>query len=177
MGMNFQEWLDATSPEVLEKLAEIEQDRLVLKVIDQLIPIMEKQAEYTAYLIMNKFAEEQEQVEQEQIQEQGLPIKPASGAKDNIENDPVTKSPPGLPINEIIKAIEEAIQVGQPDKIVALVKAIASKFPEAIDDVIKIVKVELQDAGMKRFISLDDAAKIAQELNVLAEGDQKGQEQ
>lgn len=173
----FAEWLAATSPETLEKLAEAEQDRL----IEKLFPLMEKQAEYIVHLI--KLAAEdivQEEAttlppKEEVAQVEGeLPPtnKPITGTKDNIDVDPVTKSEPGIQVNDIIAAVQEAIEKGQLEKITAFVKAVASHYPEAMDDIIKIVKVELQDAGMKQLITIEDVAKIAEELNAIVEGGQ-----
>ena len=174
----FAEWLAATSPETLEKLAEAEQDRL----IEKLFPLMEKQAEYIVHLI--KLAAEEAVKEEDRtevpIQEEGKvvqeellpPKKPITGTKDNIDVDPVTKSDPGIQVNDIIAAVQEAIEKGQLDKITTFVKAVASHYPEATDDIIKIVKVELQDAGMKQLISLEDVGKVAEGLNMIVEGGQ-----
>lgn len=168
----FAEWLEATSPEVLEKLAEAEQDRF----FEKLMPLLEKQAEYTVYLI-KKAAEEMEQEIPSQQQQQAtqeevteLPKKPETSGKDNIDVDPVTKSEPGIKVNDITLAVQEAIAQGQLDKITTFVKAIMSNYPDAVDDVIKIVKVELQDAGMKQIISVEDAVKVSDALNLLLEG-------
>ena len=175
MLYKFKDWLESQSPEVLEKMAEAEQDSLVNKVIDRIMPLLEKQAEYTVYLL-TKIAEGEEEVKEnkEEVPEEvGLPAQPASGSKDNLANNPPTKAPSGLQVNDVKAAIEEAIAQGQASKISSLAKAIASSYPDLITEVIKIIKIELQDACMKQMLEIDEATKISDELNSLIEDGQK----
>lgn len=170
MLFSFKEWLESKDASVLEKMAEAEQDSLVNKVIDRIMPLLEKQAEYTVYLLTKKAEEAEEGGEgNEEVQPVGLPAQPASGSKDNLANDPPSKAPAGLQVNDVKAAVEEAIINEQSSKIPALVKAVASNYPDLIAEVVKIIKIELQDACMKKMLTPEDAAKVSDELNNLLE--------
>lgn len=182
--MNFIEWMQKTSPEDLQKLAEEAQDDLVRKVMDSMIPLFEKQAQYTVHLIKlamedgSPAEEEQEQKEpvqqEEESAEQGsdpIPgaLTPLSGGKDNT--DVVgSETPEGLKATEVSEAVDQAVAAGQPDKIMPFVKAVAQAHPDALNEIVKIVKVCIHDAVMKRTIDPEQAAKIAEELNAIVAG-------
>lgn len=162
--MNFMEFMEKTAPEDLQKLAEEAENDFANKIVDLMFPLLEKQAEYTVALVMEKLAEAGA-IEQ-QIEETPLPASgaPASGASDNSTVEG-TNTPSGLKLSEIQDAVQEAIASGSPDKIIPFVKAIEESRPEYITEVIKIVKVQLHDAAMKKTIDPEVAVQIAQALD------------
>lgn len=166
--MDFKQFLETTSPETLQKLAEDTQNELIDKFKEALMPLFEKQAEYTIYLLKQALedvapTEETPNPGDEQI----VPVSvPSTGAHDNSAV-PGGTSEGGLDVNQLIEAIREAVVAGQASKIVQFVKAIASAHPEAYEEVVKIVKVQLQDAVANTIVPAEEAAAIVQELNNL----------
>jgi len=166
--MDFKEFLEATSPETLQKLAEDAQNEMVDKVVNALLPIMEKQAEYTMYLLKTAL-EDVAPTEAAPISgdEQITPTSvPSTGAHDNTGVD-ASNNEGGLNVNQIVEAIQQAVVAGQAPKIVEFVKAIASAHPDTYSEVVKIVKVQLQDAVANKVLDPEEAANISQELNNL----------
>jgi len=177
--MDFKNFIEQTEPEVLEKLAAEAQDELVRKVIDAMFPLFEKTANYTAHLILEKLAEEvqqeeapAEEVPAEQEQEGGeeAPVKldatPATGNKTNESMNP-SATPGGLKAQDVKDAIDEAMQVGQSDKILPFVEAVMKQYPETANEVIKMVKVALHDGIMKQLIDEESAIAITDKLNAM----------
>jgi len=166
--MDFLEFLKQTSPETLEKLAEDAENETIKKFIDAITPIMEKQAEYTMYLLKQALEDvTPTEASPSAGDEQIVPVSvPSTGAHDNsaIEG---SNTEGGLNVNQIIQAIQEAIVAGQSNKIVPFVKAIASAHPETYEEIVKIVKVQLQDAVMHKVLDPEEAAKVSQEINDL----------
>ena len=81
-----------------------------------------------------------------------------------------SETPGGIVATDVQAAVNQAIEAGQPDKIGQFVKAVASSHPEALFEIIKIVKVVLHTAIMKRKIDPSEAAKVAQALDQLSAG-------
>jgi len=175
--MNFMEFLEKTAPEDLQKLAEQAQDELVNKVMNSIIPLLEKQAEYTVMLI--KQAMEGEEAPQEEKEEQEAAAAQAAmepgtkpGTTQGEDNSEVVGSntPEGLKATDIQGAVNQAIEAQQVEKVIPFVKALASAHPDALTEVSKIIKVCLHDAIMKRKVEPEKAAKVAQELDNLISG-------
>ena len=169
--MDFKEFLETTSPETLQKIAEDAQNELVSKLTDALMPLFEKQAEYTMYLLKTALEDvaptEAAAVSgDEQVTPTPVLTAPVTGAHSN-ENVEGSNTEGGLNVNQIVEAIREAVVAGQANKIVPFVKAIASSHPEAYEELVKIVKVQLQDAVMNKVLDPESSAAIAQELNNL----------
>jgi hypothetical protein len=189
--MDLRTFIEQSEPEVLQKLAAEAQDELVNKVVEAIFPLFEKTAAYTAFLVLEKLAEEikeeapkeneatQEVEEAVEAQDQNAEVTakvneiahtdPAAGNKTNQSMDP-SVTPGGLKAQDIKDACSEAIQVGQAEKILPFVKAIASQYPETINEVIKMVKVELHDGIMKKLVDEETAVKITDELNAMVGG-------
>ena len=81
-----------------------------------------------------------------------------------------SETPEGLKATEVSEAVDQAVAAGQPDKIMPFVKAVAQAHPDALNEIVKIVKVCIHDAVMKRTIDPEQAAKIAEELNAIVAG-------
>ena len=196
--MDLKEFLEKTEPEVLEKLAANAQDELITKVVEAMFPLFEKTANYTAYLILEKLAEEAnakeanvEKAESEEAEKQEPPKTedeavrrnfeenknspdpwtPASGGSNNILVDP-SVTPGGMKAQDVKDALSEALQLGESGKVLPFVKAVAEQYPETVNELIKMVKVELQDAYMKKFIDEETAASLSDQLNEMV-GDVK----
>lgn len=190
--MDLRTFIEQSEPEVLQKLAVEAQDELVNKVVEAIFPLFEKTAAYTAFLVLEKLAEEtkeeapkeetgaapevEEAVEaQDQNAEASAKVNeiahtdPVAGNKTNQSMDP-SVTPGGLKAQDIKDACSEAIQVGQAEKILPFVKAVAGQFPETINEVIKMVKVELHDGIMKKLVDEETAVKITDELNAMVGG-------
>lgn len=155
--MNMKKFLEATDPEMLQKFAEAKEEDL----LEKLLPLLEKTANYTAYLVMEKMAEA--------IEGEVPPgsTTPATGNRTNDQSNPTR--PTGLNIQQVHDAICEAIGTGNSGKIVPFVDAIAKSHPDAINEVIKAVKVELHDGLMKGQIDEEIATQISSALNSMAE--------
>lgn len=179
--MDFMEFIKKSSPEDLQKIAEQAQDEIVAKVMSAMIPLLEKQAEYTLELIKKAMEEgeaqepqeeEKEEPKKEEIEE--MPIEPGTipGTTYGEDNSDVvgSETPGGIVATDVQVAVNQAIEAGQATKIEAFVKAVASSHPEALFEIIKIVKVVLHTAIMKRKIDPAEAAKVAQALDGLAAG-------
>lgn len=91
-------------------------------------------------------------------------VTPATGNKNNYYMDP-SVTPGGLKAQEIKDAISEAIQVGQSDKILPFIKALAQQYPDTVNEIIKMVKIELHDGLMKKMIDEQAAVAITDQLN------------
>lgn len=182
--MDLKTFIEQSEPEVLQKLAAEAQDELVNKVVEAIFPLFEKTAAYTAFLVLEKLAEEENKVApniEEDVEAQNqnaeatakvneiINTNPVTGNKTNQSMDP-SATPGGLRAQDVKDACSEAIQAGQAEKILPFVKAIASQYPEAINEVIKMVKVELHDGIMKKLIDEETAIKITDELNAMVGG-------
>ena len=162
MTLNLKQFLDVTSPETLEKLAQEAQDELVTKVAEALMPLMEKQAEYCAYLVMQKLAETDVNLAEAAAAMVPPDAAPVTGNEDNSQMNPTEGK--GLDRNEIVAAVKEALAANQPDKIIPFVQAIAKQNPALAIEVCKAVKVELHAAVMNKQIEGEKAVEIAQKL-------------
>ena len=162
MTLNLKQFLEATAPETLEKLAQEAQDELVTKVAEALMPLMEKQAEYCAYLVMQKLAEtEANLAEAAAAMAPPADAAPVTG-EDNSQMNPTEGK--GLDRNEIVAAVKEALAANQPDKIILFVQAIAKQNPDLAVEVCKAVKVELHAAVMNKHVEAEKAVEVAQKL-------------
>ena len=162
MTLNLKQFLEATAPETLEKLAQEAQDELVTKVAEALMPLMEKQAEYCAYLVMQKLAEtEANLAEAAAAMAPPADAAPVTG-EDNSQMNPTEGK--GLNRNEIVTAVKEALAANQPDKIIPFVQAIAKQNPDLAVEVCKAVKIELHSAVMNKQIEAEKAVETAQKL-------------
>jgi hypothetical protein len=174
--MDLRRFLEETEPEVLQKLAEDSQNEL----LESMLPLLEKTANYTAYLVMEKLAEILDQHEGAQsVEDSTAPpitggavtedIPQASGSR---ENGNVVANPEsgGLNIQQVHDAVIEAIEAGQPDKILPFVQAVGSAYPTLVNEVIKAVKTDLHDGIMKKTIDEQKAIEISQALNSMVEG-------
>ena len=175
--MDFMEFIKKSSPEDLQKIAEQAQDEIVAKVMSAMIPLLEKQAEYTLELIkraMEEGGEPPAQEEQREEAKEEMPVEPGTipGTTYGEDNSDVvgSETPGGIVATDVQVAVNQAIEAGQATKIEAFVKAVASSHPEALFEIIKIVKVVLHTAIMKRKIDPAEAAKVAQALDGLAAG-------
>lgn len=185
--MDLKEFIEKTEPEVLQKLASEAQDEMVNKVVEALFPLLEKTANYTAQLVLEKIAEElaekkeevseekqnednpnEEKAEQAAVEDENVKIDstPATGNKTNESMDPST-TPGGMRAEDIKNAVSEACEAGQANKILPFVKAVGEQYPDAIQELIKMVKVELQAAFMSKFIDEETATSISDELNAM----------
>jgi hypothetical protein len=174
--MDLRKFLEETEPEVLQKLAEDTQNEL----LESMLPLLEKTASYTAYLVMEKLAEMLDQHEGAQSVEDSTAPPIAGGAVTEAipqtargrENETVVANPEsgGLDIKQVHDAVIEAIEVQQPDKIIPFVQAVSSAYPTLVNEVIKAVKTELHDAIMKKTIDEQKAIEISQALNSMVEG-------
>lgn len=158
MTLNLKQFLEATAPETLEKLAQEAQDELVTKVAEALMPLMEKQAEYCAYLVMQKLAETDANL----AEAAAAMVPPVTGNEDNSQMNPTEGK--GLDRNEIVAAVKEALAANQPDKIIPFVQAIAKQNPDLAVEVCKAVKVELHAAVMNKHVEAEKAVEVAQKL-------------
>lgn len=177
--MDFKQFLETTSPETLEKLAEEAQNELVAKVADALLPLMEKQAEYTVALLLEKIAGApvpapdgtQDDInptnEAQVVQEATGTSTPAAGNKDNSAMGTHTRSEDLLAPEELKAAINEAVEAGQADKIVPFVKALMQAHPDVVDEIVKIIKVELHAALMNKKIDQETAVAVSQQVDQL----------
>jgi hypothetical protein len=175
--MDFKEFFEKTSPEEFQKVAETAQDDLVKKVIEGLMPLFNKYAEYTVELIKTAVAGDDTETPNPGPQEGTTEV--VSAIPDNPGNIPGTtlgkdnsgvvgsETPEGLKATDVQYAVAEAVEAGQADKIMPFVKAVASAHPDAVNEIIKIVKVSLHDAIMNRKIDPEQAAKVAEELDQL----------
>lgn len=162
--MDLKGFIEATSPEVLEKLAEDAQDELLNKLEARLMPLLEKTAQYTAYIL--KCAGEELQEGEQVIEVPSIVNKPETGNKDNQEV--VNKNQDDtLDKNMIVESIDQAIEAGKPDAIIPFVKSLMQSRPDAVNEVVKIIKVELQDLVAKAKIDENSALEISNALNQL----------
>jgi hypothetical protein len=187
--MDLKEFIEKTEPEVLQKLASEAQDEMVNKVIDAIFPLLEKTANYTAQLVLEKIAEElsekkepkeekeeventdnpnEESAEQAAVEDENVKIDstPATGNKTNETMDP-TNTPGGMRAQDIKNAVSEACEAGQSNKIIPFVKAVGEQYPDAIQELIKMVKVELQAAFLNKSIDEETATALSDELNAM----------
>lgn len=171
--MNLKEFIDTTNPESLQKLAETAQNELVGKFVEALLPLMEKQAEYAAYLILEKLAEQidETRVDGETAAKQNVdisetPVETTAG-KDNSLVQDGNNNIGGLPAQQVKDAITEAIEVNQTDKIIPFAKQLAQQYPDAFKEVVKMIKVALQDGVLKKFIDVEQAANISDQINAM----------
>lgn len=162
--MDFQKFLKETSPEVLEKLAEDVQNEMVTKVAEALMPIFEKSAQYTAYLIKEAL--------QDVAPTEAAPIlgdepiaNPKATVAHNNEGVEGSNIEGGIDVNQVTDAIREALVANAANKIAPFVKAVASAHPEAYTELVKLVKVQLQDAVMHKILDTESAAAVVQELD------------
>lgn len=162
MTLNLKQFLEATAPETLEKLAQEAQDELVTKVAEALMPLMEKQAEYCAYLVMQKLAETDVNLAEAAAAMVPPDAAPVTGNEDNSQMNPTEGK--GLDRNEIVAAVKEALAANQPDKIIPFVQAIAKQNPDLAVEVCKAVKVELHAAVMNKHVEAEKAVEVAQKL-------------
>lgn len=162
MTLNLKQFLEATAPETLEKLAQEAQDELVTKVAEALMPLMEKQAEYCAYLVMQKLAETDANLAEAAAAMVPPDAAPVTGNEDNSQMNPTEGK--GLDRNEIVAAVKEALAANQPDKIILFVQAIAKQNPDLAVEVCKAVKVELHAAVMNKHVEAEKAVEVAQKL-------------
>lgn len=162
MTLNLKQFLEATAPETLEKLAQEAQDELVTKVAEALMPLMEKQAEYCAYLVMQKLAETDANLAEAAAAMVPPDAAPVTGNEDNSQMNPTEGK--GLDRNEIVAAVKEALAANQPDKIIPFVQAIAKQNPDLAVEVCKAVKVELHAAVMNKHVEAEKAVEVAQKL-------------
>jgi hypothetical protein len=158
--MKFIQFVKQSNPDFLEKMAGIEQDTLV--------DLLEKQAEYTVHLLLEKLAEETQEVPG------GSPTAdpsqtPITGGQENVLMDDNRPSN-SIKVNDIKAAVQEAITAGAGEKIIAFVKALAQQNPEAVNEVVKIIKVELHSAFMNKQIDEESAVKISDGLNEILDG-------
>lgn len=163
--MDFKEWVDKSNPEELQKIAENAQNELASKMVDIMFPLFEKCAEYTTHLMMQKLAEAG-LVEGKEIKETPLPTpgaNPGTSGEDNSDVDPSGDNS-GLKLDDVQNAVKDAIVNGAPDKIIPFVQAVASSRPEFLTEVIKIIKVQLHDAVMKKILDPEAAVQISQAL-------------
>jgi hypothetical protein len=187
--MSFKDFLETTDPAMFDKLAEEAQVDLITK----LTPLFDKCAEYTADLILRKIAEtvenqatvekeeekvgnkeEQKENKEEEVkedkeavnEEEVIPTDPATANKSNEIMDP-SLTPGGLKAQDVKDAVDEAIAVGQADQILPFCKALAEQYPEAFQEVVKMVKIELHDGVMKKLIEPDAAISITDQLNAM----------
>jgi hypothetical protein len=162
--MDIREFFQKTEPEMFEKLAGEES-------MENIYPLLEKTAQYAVYLTFKKMAEEGLIESQAPVEEvvASPAVAPVTGNKDN---QGVVANPEsgGLNIQQAHDAMAEAIQAGQPDKIIPFVKAVASSYPTLINEVIKAAKTELHDGIMHRVIEEQKAVEISKALNSLVEG-------
>lgn len=155
--MNMRTFLESTDPEMLQKFAEEQEDYL----LEKLFPLLEKTANYTAYLVMEKLAEAMEG------EVAPASVTPATGNRTNEQSNPTR--PTGINIQQVHDAVSEAIGTGNSGKVVPFVDAIAKSHPDAINEVIKAVKVELHDGLMKQQLDEQTATQISSALNSMAE--------
>jgi hypothetical protein len=159
--MNLRDFLNQNEPESLEKLAQEHGEEFLEKVL----PIIEKTANYTAHLVMEKLAEA---LGVEQVNPETTPDAPVTGSRDNTENDGNTVKK-GLDMKQVHDAIYQAIEAGQPDKIMPFIQAISQNYPDIVNTVIQAAKVEIHDGIMRKKITDQDGVQIAQSLNSLVE--------
>lgn len=171
--MSLKKFLEEHSPEALEKMAEEAQDDFLAK----LIPILEKTSEYTAKLVIEKMATEnviEKKEKSETLENNTETIENTNEAtasnKTNEDVDPTT-NPGGLKAQDVKDAVAEAIRLNHSDKIMPFVKALVQKYPELLDEIVKMIKVELHDGVMKKYIDESSALNISNELNSLSLGE------
>ena len=162
--MDLKEFLEATSPEVLEKLASEAQNDLLSKLEERLLPLLEKTAQYTAYIIKCAGEELVEEVPAQVTP--ANPEKPITGSKDNLE---VTGKVPDnlLDKNMIVDSVREAVEAGKADAIIPFVKSVMESKPDAANEIVKIIKVELQDLATSEKIDDQTAVALSDQLNQL----------
>jgi hypothetical protein len=120
-----------------------------------------------------KEGEEQEQ-EQVPVNPDGSPIvsasqTPVTAGQENVMMDD-NRPTASIKVNDIKAAVQEALVAGSGEKIIGFVKALAQQNPEAINEVAKIIKVELHSAFMNKLIDEESAIKISDSLNELLDG-------
>ena len=120
----------------------------------------------------------QESVKEEKEEEvpmnpDGTPMVPvtesSTGGQTNKAMDDNRPSS-SIKVNDIKAAVQEALVAGSGEKILSFVKALASQQPEAINEVVKIIKVELHSSFMNKQIDEESALKISDGLNALLDG-------
>jgi len=158
--MDFKTFLAQSSEEELSKLAEEMQDEMVEKVANALVPLLEKTAEYTAYLILEKLASDVV------IQEHPGTEEASVASVDNGEAKPGASEK--ISQTEISGAAREAIEAGSPDKVVTFIKTVFGSYgPEFTEQAIKTVKTVLHDIVVSGKLDEATASKIAQELDAV----------
>lgn len=166
--MNLKEFIDATSPEDLAKIAEDAQDDLLSKIASVVLPLLEKQADYILYKLAEEMnAHEANETPKEEKEEHQIDPKQVAdeASRDNSIVDDGSTHPGGLKVNDVTEAINEAIIAGQADKILPFVKAVAEQHPDTVNEIIKIVKVILHDAMMKKLIDPKEGIEISSKLD------------
>ena len=163
--MDMKKFFESTDPDILQKIAEDSQNEL----LEKMLPILEKTANYTAYLVMQKLAE---------AMESGAPIDPiappaaqapVTGNRSNADSRP-NPIQGGLDMKQVHDAVAEALATQNASKIIPFVQAVGGKHPELLNEIVKAVKVELHDAIMKQLIDEEGAVQISQALNSMIEG-------
>jgi hypothetical protein len=174
--MTFINYIKEKNPDLLEKLSGVEKSPL--------INLFEKQAEYIIKALMEKKAEEEvkeiksgtdykQPTEDPNVSPElaPIPVTEAITGGQNNKNMDDNRPSPSIKVNDLKDAVQEALVAGAGDKVITFVKALAEQNPEAINEVIKIIKVELHSAYMNKIIDEESALKVSNELNLLLDGE------
>ena len=150
------------------QLAEEAQNDLISK----LMPLFEKTAEYAAFLVLSKLAEDAAEPEESDETKAAPaaaatqePVMPIDTKKTNERSFNATGS--GFDVETLKLAINEAIEQQQTEKILEFVTTIGKQNPAMMIEVAKTVKVELQDAIMSDRIEEEKALMITNSINEL----------
>jgi len=167
--MNFQAFIQQTEPELLQKMAEEVQDDLIGKIVARLTPLLEKSAEWSAYLVLEKLAEAAAAEPQPEPKEEAEPAPTDTpvltpGSK---TNEAVQGTATGLDTEALRAAINEAIDAQQPDKILPFIKAIGESNPPLIPEIAKVIKTELHSAVLSSRIEEETALEVTTAINQL----------
>ena len=163
--MDMKNFFESTDPDILQKIAEDSQNEL----LEKMLPILEKTANYTAYLVMQKLAEAMEDgVSVDPVMPPPATQTPATGNRSNADSRP-NPIQGGLDMKQVHDAVAEALATQNASKIIPFVQAVGGKHPEVLNEIIKAVKVELHDAIMKQLIDEESAVQISQALNGMVE--------
>ena len=163
--MDMKNFFESTDPDILQKIAEDSQNEL----LEKMLPILEKTANYTAYLVMQKLAEAMEgEVSANPATPPPAAQTPATGNRSNADSRP-NPIQGGLDMKQVHDAVAEALATQNASKIIPFVQAVGGKHPEVLNEIIKAVKVELHDAIMKQLIDEESAVQISQALNGMVE--------
>lgn len=168
--MDMKKFFESTDPDILQKIAEDSQNEL----LERMLPILEKTANYTAYLVMQKLAEAMEGGVSADLAtpppaaQAPAAQTPATGNRSNADSRP-NPIQGGLDMKQVHDAVAEALATQNASKIIPFVQAVGGKHPEVLNEIIKAVKVELHDAIMKQLIDEESAVQISQALNGMVE--------